>query len=74
MARPSTLPRTRGPCNFRQRDMMAAVKAVVAAGCQVHRVEVDPSGKIVVVTTQGAPTSSEPAHIPDGAERNEWDE
>ena len=41
---------SRAPCTFRQRDLTAAVKAVVAAGCEVARVEVDKDGKIVVVT------------------------
>jgi hypothetical protein len=56
------------PVTFRQRDMEAAVRAVRAAGCEVLRVEVDKTGKIVVVT------SSDPAAGPAGEERNEWDE
>jgi hypothetical protein len=59
----------RGPTTFRQRDVIAAVKAVTAAGYDVLRVEVDKSGKIVVVTTKGA---VEPSEIADG--KNEWDE
>jgi nitrate reductase NapAB chaperone NapD len=39
---------------FRQRDVTAAVKAVVAAGVEVARVEVDKEGKIVVVTGAAA--------------------
>ena len=39
----------RGTCTFKQRDATAAVKAVVAAGCKVARVEVEKDGKIVVV-------------------------
>jgi hypothetical protein len=43
--------------SFKQRDVTAAVKAVVAAGCQVARVEIEPStDKIVVVT--GKPQES----------------
>jgi len=34
----------RGNCTFRQRDIKAAVKAVVAAGVEVARVEVDNGG------------------------------
>jgi hypothetical protein len=65
----------RGQSTFRQRDLTAAVKAVVAAGCEVVRVEVDKAGKIVVVTGEPegvarAATESEPR----SAERNEWDE
>jgi hypothetical protein len=40
---------SRRPCVFRQRDVTKAVKAVVAAGVAVAKVEVDRDGKIVVV-------------------------
>jgi type II secretory pathway component GspD/PulD (secretin) len=56
----------RGPSTFRQRDVMAFVKAVRAAGVQVARVEVDADGKIVVVT-------GKPSDIEDVKEINEWD-
>jgi hypothetical protein len=59
---------SRGPCTFRQRDLAAAVKAVVAAGCEVARVEVGKDGKIVVVT--GKP--EEPVNNV-GNDTNEWD-
>ena len=60
---------SRGPATFRQRDVAAAIKAVTAAGYEVLRVEVDKSGKIVVVTTKGA------VEVPEVADRkNEWDE
>ncbi len=54
----------RTPSTFRQADVTRAVKAVVAAGVDVGRVEIDKSGKIVIVT------ASQPD---DGAEPNEWD-
>jgi hypothetical protein len=38
----------RGPCNFRKRDLRAAIEAMVAAGVE-GRVEIDTFGKIVVV-------------------------
>jgi hypothetical protein len=44
-----------------------AVKAVVAAGLCVIRVEVDKSGKITVIPGTGAPT------VVQSDERNEWD-
>jgi hypothetical protein len=53
----------RGPCTFRQRDVTRAVKAVVAAGIEVERVEIDLAGKIIIV-----------AGLARGTERNEWDE
>ena len=57
---------SRGPTTFRARDMTMAVKAVTAAGYQVLRVEVDKTGKIVVVTTKGAVELT-------CLEKNEWD-
>lgn len=56
----------RGKCTFRQRDLTAAIKAVVAAGHQVSRIEIDPTGKIAVVIG-----SSDEAPV---IERNEWDD
>jgi hypothetical protein len=41
---------TRAPATFRKADLRRAVEAVIAAGQTVARVEVDPNGKIVVVT------------------------
>jgi hypothetical protein len=56
----------RGQCAFRQSDITKAVKAVVAAGLAVVRVEIDSNGKIVVVA--GSPVQDDQ----DG-DRNEWD-
>jgi hypothetical protein len=57
---------SRGPATFKQRDLTAAVKALLAAGCEVARVEVGKDGKIVVVT--GKPE----APVVSG-DINEWD-
>lgn len=58
----------RGPSNFRQQDVTRALKAVVAAGAKVTRVEVDPkTGKIVVTTAEAADSGKE------DREANEWD-
>jgi hypothetical protein len=41
---------TRAPATIRKADLRRAVEAVTAAGQIVARVEVDPNGKIVIVT------------------------
>jgi len=40
----------RAPSTFRQADVTKAVRAVVAAGVGIARVEIDKSGKIVIVS------------------------
>lgn len=49
----------RGNCTFKQRDLTAAVKAVVKAGVEIARVEIDRAGKIVVVTGKAAEPANE---------------
>jgi hypothetical protein len=44
---------SRGPQTFRQRDVTKAVKGAIAAGVEVLRVEVDKTGRIVVVAAKG---------------------
>lgn len=58
----------RGACTFRQRDVTAAVKAVVAAGVPVARVEIDKSGTIRITTSKPGEVGEA---ISQGA--NEWD-
>lgn len=59
----------RGPCTFRQQDLTRALKATVAAGIGVAKVEIGKDGKIVVVAVN-APD------IPNEAVKgdNPWDE
>jgi len=57
---------SRGPQNFRQRDVTKAVRAVAAAGMSVAKVEVDKAGKIIVVV--GKPDKTKEP------EQNEWDQ
>jgi hypothetical protein len=60
---------SRRPCTFKQRDVTRAVKAIVAAGVQIERVEVSKDGKIVIVTAK--PSESIVEDCPDYL--NEWD-
>jgi hypothetical protein len=53
----------RVPAIFRQGDVTRAVRAVVAAGQAVERVEIAKDGRIVIVTAEAEPQKSE----------NEWD-
>lgn len=57
----------RGPCTFRQQDVTRALRATMAAGVSVQRIEIDREGKIVVVA--GRPDDASEA----GAGGNEWD-
>ena len=54
---------SRAPAIFRQGDVTRAVRAVVAAGQAVERVEIAKDGRIVIVTAEAEPQKSE----------NEWD-
>jgi hypothetical protein len=57
---------SKGRHSFRRVDVTRAIKAVIAAGAEVDRAEIDPStGKIVVIISKsGASTAKTP---------NEWD-
>jgi hypothetical protein len=57
---------SRGPHIFKQTDVTRAVKAVVAAGVEVARVEVDKEGRIVVVAGKPMPNEGSQGG-------NEWD-
>jgi hypothetical protein len=58
---------SRGPHTFRQRDLTRAVRAVLAAGTPVAKVEVDKAGKIVVIVGEPDKTGAV------DSEANEWD-
>lgn len=58
----------RGPVNFRERDVAAAIRAARKAGeTGAVRVEIGKDGKIVIITSR---ENAEPV----AAEANEWDE
>jgi hypothetical protein len=40
---------SRAPATFTQRDVKAAIKAAVAAGVSVARIEVDREGRIIII-------------------------
>jgi hypothetical protein len=57
----------RAPATFRQQDVTRAVKAVTAAGLHIARVEIDKSGKIVIISADAIDRAGEVT------EANEWD-
>ena len=57
----------RAPSTFRQQDVTRAVKAVVAAGVGIARVEIDKAGTIRIITLKAEPNGQ-------GREANEWDD
>ena len=40
----------RAPSTYRQQDVTRAIKAAVAAGVHIARIEVDKAGKITIIT------------------------
>jgi hypothetical protein len=62
----------RAPSTFRQQDVTRAVKAVLAAGVGIARVEVDRAGKITI-TTASAKGATDGGASSAGGEENEWD-
>jgi hypothetical protein len=46
---------SRGRCTFRQQDATRAVRAAVAAGLEVQRIEIERDGRIIVVTGKQEP-------------------
>jgi hypothetical protein len=49
----------RAPSTFRQQDVTRAVKAVSAAGVHIARIEIDKTGKIVIIAADAIGRSSE---------------
>jgi hypothetical protein len=52
---------SRGPCTFRHRDVLRAIKATTAAGLHVLAVKIDPqTGTIEIVTGDSLEQNSAP--------------
>jgi hypothetical protein len=64
--------RPRAPSTFKQRDLTKAVKAVVAAGVDIARVEIDRDGKIVIVAGKATGIDNTPVDELD-RELTEWE-
>ena len=64
----------RKPCTFKQQDITRAVRAVVAAGQHVKRVEVDKEGPIVILTGVDNAAKAEHYNHNGQANYNEWDD
>lgn len=62
---------SRGVQIFRQTDVRKAALAVRDAGLEVHRIEIDRAGKIVIVTGRSADQQIN-ALVAESAD-NEWD-
>jgi hypothetical protein len=62
----------RRPCTFKQQDVTRAVRAVVAAGQQVKRVQVDKDGRIVI-STGADDAAKEGGNCNGQTNYNEWD-
>jgi hypothetical protein len=58
---------SRAPQTFRQSDVTRALKATVKAGIAVRRIEIEKTGKIVVVAATPQEADRE------NPEQNEWD-
>lgn len=47
----------RGACTFKQQDVTRALRATVAAGIEVRRVEIDKTGRIIIITAGETPSA-----------------
>jgi hypothetical protein len=57
----------RGAVTFKQQDVTRALRAAAAAGVEVQQVEIDKTGKIILVTGKRQEQTDE------GRGANEWD-
>jgi hypothetical protein len=61
----STKPRPRRACTFKQQDVTRALKATLAAGVKVSRIEIEKTGKIVLI--------ADGVETPAREDENEWE-
>jgi hypothetical protein len=61
---------SRGAATFKQSDLVRALRAANKAGVRVERIELEKSGRIVVVTAPDR-VLTEPKQA---ADKNEWDD
>jgi hypothetical protein len=59
---------SRGRQTFRRNDLMRAIKAALAAGVDIARPEIEPTGKIVIVIAKSGPSPAETVNEWEGAE------
>jgi hypothetical protein len=59
--------RSRAPSAFKQRDLTKAVKAMLVAGVDIARVEIDRAGTIRIIMMKAEPNGQ-------SREENEWDD
>ena len=67
----------RAPSTFRQQDVTRAVKAVSAAGVHIARIEIDKTGKIVIIAAEAAIEDGKVTLVfgkPTADTSSEWDE
>jgi len=67
----------RAPSTFKQQDVTKAVRAVAAAGVNIARVEIDRTGKIVIISAGAAIEDSKVTLVlgePTADTSSEWDE
>ena len=68
---------TRAPSTFRQQDVTRAVKAVTAAGVHIARIEIDKTGKIVIIAAGAMIEDGKVTLVfgePTADTNNEWDQ
>jgi hypothetical protein len=55
----------RAPATFKQNDVTRALRAAIAAGHKVRRVEIGPSGLIVMILDESEPEAMAPSRAAD---------